>query len=46
MYSGRGRASFRRMCKQLKTGEAYGILGQSVLIYFVENKEEIYFHSC
>ena len=34
------------MCMLRKTGEAYGILGQSVLIYFVENKEEIYFHSC
>ena len=31
MYSGRGRTSFRCMCMLRKTGEAYGILGQSVL---------------
>ena len=34
------------MCMLRKTGEAYGILGQGILIHFVENKEEIYFHSC
>ena len=50
MYSGRGRSSLRRMYLLRKAGEAYGILGQGILIknnrWFLKKKESAICYFC